>query len=257
MGNYYRTNAIYDFIKGKYTDQFFLPSENSWHLVYGTKDADPKVLLSVFATPSSKIESSILPEEAHSFSVLQSLQINSTTILQVRFADDVPDISDVTIRQNGCDWHRTSLKKLSEKFSQAGLPINPQCTAKAINDMSSSAFHNWQRTYLGSSIIVSDLDLYRIAETQIVAVFELKRSFYSLEGWKPFKDDYPNFKLLYNLLKQTNIPLYIIYNQRQKNPWKDDISKLKIYSVNFGNSDPIQLVGTYELEDFIRGSFLV
>lgn len=91
----------------------------------------------------------------------------------------------------------------------------------------SSDFYAWQRDTLGN-ITVSDFDLLQTDINGLVTrVFELKRSFYELEYWKPFREDYKNFALLINVLRNTSINLNIIYNQFKNGV--DYISKVKLF----------------------------
>src|SRR5690606_23313522 len=130
--------------------------------------------------------------------------------------------------------------------------INNNTTAKYLNDKTSSAYHNWQRNSLGRGITVSDIDLYRVSENGTPKViYELKRSYYSLERWNPFRDDYSNFKLISNLCNKAGLEFKIIYNVRHKSPFFDDPSKLKLFSVNFDKTPPIILDGISTFEDFI------
>ena len=95
--------------------------------------------------------------------------------------------------------------------------------------------------------------MWRVSENNIpTEIFELKRSYIDIESWSPFKQDYNNFRLLSNLALLTNLKFKIIYYVRQKNPWVEDISKIKVFNVNFNRKVPINLWGIYQLNDFIE-----
>ena len=144
------------------------------------------------------------------------------------------------------------MSDLSEIFADYGLPISDSGTDKYLNDKSSSAYHNWQRECLGRDLTVSDIDSWRINEaTKPEIIYELKRSYYSLSRWQPFTDDYNNFKLLSNLCNLTSLRFKIVYNVRHKKPFYDDISKLKLFDVDFDKRPPIKEKGIITLDSFL------
>lgn len=259
MSNYYRTNALYDELISLEEHSFYVPVENSWHLVYGTSDYKPKILVSVFAVQQLNMDSAPTYQENDSLALIHKLSPNNEIpVVQIRFAENILEIDFVKIRYSVQDtqWNHISLIELTEIFRRAGLQINTGETHKSVNDKVSSAYHNWQRNSLGGMISVSDLDLYRLNQKEISAIFELKRSYYSFERWSPFTQDYPNFRLLFNLLKPLNFGLYIIYNRRTKSPWNDDVSLLKIYRVDFDKQEPMNNLGVYSFQSFLNGDFL-
>lgn len=143
------------------------------------------------------------------------------------------------------------MPQLSEMFGSFGLPVSNTHTAKYLNDATSSAFHKWQRSSLGAALMVSDIDLWRLSDAgNPELVFELKRSYIDLSKWKPYPDDYRNFKLISNLCNLAGIQFKIIYNQRLTNPFNDKIDKLKIFSLDFSKTPPITEDGIILLDEF-------
>ena len=101
------------------------------------------------------------------------------------------------------------------------------------------------------ALTVSDIDLWGLdASTNPRVIFELKRSFYDLGRWKPFTDDYRNFKLLSNLCNESEMRFRILYNQRTKNPFQDIISSMKVFSIDFSKTPPISGGSIISLEQF-------
>ena len=147
---------------------------------------------------------------------------------------------------------KQSLQDLKNKFSGYGLPISNSKTDKYLNDKVSSAYHKWQRDQLGRSLVVSDIDLVNIKNGSLFAFYELKRSYKSLEEWQPHRDDYPNFILLSKLAQKSGLLLRIAYNVRTKNPWYDNISKIKVFEFKHGNPVSIKDRGIYSLSDFLN-----
>lgn len=51
-----------------------------------------------------------------------------------------------------------------------------------------------------------------------------------------------------------NLEFKIVYNQRRKNPYCDDISKLKLFSFDYRENRP-NYCDTVILEDFLKGRY--
>ena len=81
-------------------------------------------------------------------------------------------------------------------------------------------------------------------------IIELKRSYYDLERWKPFTDDYRNFRLISNLCNMSNLGFKILYNQRIKTPFQDKIDKMKLFEVDFSKNPSIKENGIITLLQF-------
>jgi len=156
--------------------------------------------------------------------------------LQVIFDDMAPEIGNVYLTSPAMSLSsELSLGELKETFHSLGLPVKSAVTSKAINSAASSAYHDWQRANLGS-IRVTDLDLFRLQPDtrKVTEIIELKRSFYSLEKWRPFAQDFVNFDLIEVLGNLNNIPFTIAYNVRSKSPFFDDPSQLSLFSYKSG-----------------------
>ena len=171
-------------------------------------------------------------------------------IRYIRFSSDVESVENVRVSDGSFVYSTLSMPELSSLFGSFGLPVSNSQTAKYLNDAASSAFHKWQRSSLGSALTVSDIDLWRVSESGIPElIIELKRSYYDLPRWKPFTDDYRNFRLISNFCNKSSIKFKIIYNQRLTNPFEDKIDKLKIFSVDFSSNTPITEEGIILLEE--------
>ena len=83
-------------------------------------------------------------------------------------------------------------------------------------------------------------------------IYELKRSFFPLEQWEPYRRDYPNFRLLRRFADLAGMDLRIVYNQRTKQPFLDDVSCLRLFSFDLAQ-DRAADEGIVTLEDFCLG----
>lgn len=252
--SYYIGNAIYDELLANSVQHFRFVTGNAWQLVYGDEDCNPLLLVYARGVKSIDYESPLSAVDKEGMDFLRSLsEVTGLPFIGIKFCTDINEIEEVLLTTNGIAAKRKSLSELKMFFSEHGLPITNSSTVKYLNDKTSSAYHKWQRESLGKSLMVSDIDLYKINTSGLpTTLYELKRSYYPLEKWVPFSDDYNNFKLLYNLCEISNMKLKILYNVRTKSPFFDDPSIIKLFSVNFKSSPPIILDGILSFQDFIR-----
>jgi hypothetical protein len=251
MENYYSSNALYDYLQRNPTSNFKFVVGNMWQLVYGDNNCIPKSLVLAVGVHKSDYEMPLNKAEQDAYNQLHYISTKcKIPLFYVRFIADGEILGVKTISENG-GFVNLSMQELTQKFESFGLPTSNRPTAKYLNDKSSSAYHSWQRNSLGSALTVSDIDLWKLDVNDVPSYFyELKRSFYSLERWKPFTDDYRNFRLLSNLALSAGIGFRIAYNVREKNPFKDDVSKLKVFDVDFSKQTPITEKGIFELNNF-------
>lgn len=249
---YYKSNAIYEYLLEKNVPKFRFVVGNAWQLVYGNNKCEPLLLVFAMGVSEKNLESQPTINEIGGFNLLNLVSKKADIpILYLRFACDIENVTDVVICDEALNYEKISLQELSERYSTYGLPISKSSTNKYLNDKTSSAYHNWQRSNLGSSLTVSDIDLWKIdADGNPEIIFELKRSYYDLQRWQPFRDDFNNFKLISNLCNRSGIKFKILYNQRTKNPFNDKIDNLKLFDVNFDNSKPISAQGIVSLLEF-------
>jgi hypothetical protein len=250
---YYRSNAIYQAIEiSDKQEDFAWASKNNWILVYGAGNAIPKLIVLASGTSSNEIPT-LTP-------IVEELsRITRIPSIGIEFDDASSTINSVVLRKSLSTPHGTeiSLTALQSTFASFGLPISNDSIVKAINDKASSAYHNWQRQALGGQITVSDIDLFRLHKRRFVEVMELKRSYYPLDQWKPFPEDYKNFQLIANLLSQTGIPLNIVYNQRTTKPhFNDDPSRLCVFSFKNDSGPQVTRIGKVTLQEFLEGKYL-
>lgn len=249
---YYKSNAIYEHIAKKQLNQYKFVSGNAWQLVYGDNSCNPLLLILAVGVSINEIDEQPTSEEKFAFSLLQAIADKAKLpIRYIRFASDVEEVENVRLSDSSFVYSILSMPELSDLFASFGLPISNTRTAKYLNDRTSSAYHNWQRSSLGAALTVSDIDLWRIndlGEPEII--FELKRSYYELSRWRPFTDDYNNFRLISNLCNRGSIQFKIMYNKRTKTPFKEYIDNLKIFSVDFSKNPPITEDGIITLQEF-------
>lgn len=244
--SYYKTNAVYARLESEKNHPFVWVSGNAWMLVYGDQNADPKAIVMAFG------QSWTLQKEV--VETVKKIAANSgIPLFFVKFDDGAQSIDKVGFGRPGQPPTELSLDELKDEFQSIGLPVRSGACGKSVNDATSSAYHNWQRSSLGS-IKVTDIDLVRLSkEGEPVEVIELKRSFYALHDWKPYPDDYVNFNLLLSVCKKAGMEMSIAYNVRQTKPiFRDDASRFAIFSYPKPDS-PVRL-GLFDYKDFlVRG----
>ena len=244
---------MYEYLNGNPDNRFFYVSSDMWMLVYGNQKCEPLLLVLVSGVNDKDELSSVSEREGRAYKIMSELSEKSEVpLVFIRFSVNIATIDSVALFDpKSSNFLRLDLRELRTLFSKCGLPVSNTPTAKYLNDKESSAYHKWQRAELGHSLRVSDIDLVNIKNKEICKVYELKRSYYSLESWVPFTDDYHNFELLSKLSHKAKLQLLIAYNKRTKNPWKDDISKIKLFEFNHVNSNPVTLKGYYTLKEFL------
>lgn len=264
MFRYYTSNALYDYIRRhkKLSDQFIFANDNLWQLVYGDSQYNPKLLVLVSGTTRKFLSQPLQEHEANNFEILLQLsKLNMVPVKVIRFCTDTESIKEVYISSDGITFDSVSVNELNELFRSFGLPIKNSPTHKYLNDKESSAYHRWQRQTLGSDIKVSDFDLWKLdGNRQPRILFEIKRSFLPLDVWQPWKDDYGNFALLSNTVRNSQIDFYIMYYQRIKKPWEEKIDKLKLFVVRSGSNEKcitsypihIDFYGVISLSDLLN-----
>ncbi len=247
MGEYYKTNAVYDEIKKRNNNNFVWAVGNAWVLIYGCAPAEPKII--VFAKGKSWVHQQELEDAVNFLSETSGLPI-----VHLEFDDQAGELDEVKVVIDNRE-RKLSLEGLKKLYSDFGLPVSERPVGKAVNDATSSAYHNWQRSALGAGLRVSDIDLIRLGEDgSPIEFIELKRSYYEIPRWSPFSNDYVNFDLIFNSIHKISNCLTIAYNVRRKNPFHDDPSRIKVFSYKSGPQ--VDLVGIFELEDFLSGKYI-
>jgi hypothetical protein len=252
--NYYKTNALYEHIKSGNYSQFKFAVGNSWQLVYGDNNCLPKVLIFAVGVPNNELNNPLSSIDLSAFNLLKNIAIKTGLPIRcIRFACDLDVVETVLFSNESLNFSSITMPQLSENFGSFGLPVSATQTNKYLNDLTSSAYHKWQRSSLGSALTVSDIDMWKVNENEEpLGIYELKRSYYTLERWVPFTDDYRNFKLISNLCNMASIGFKIVYNQRTTNPFNDNIENIKRFAVNFNNTPPIVNRGIINISDLLN-----
>nr|WP_321222221.1 hypothetical protein [uncultured Psychroserpens sp.] len=252
--SYYKGNAVYDELIKNSVNHLKFVTGNEWQLIYGDANCDPKLLVYVFGKNESEYNSNLSNADQEGVDFYKHLSaITGVPYILIKFRTDISEVTEVLLSTDGTNFELKNMMELMQVFSSYNLPISNSTTGKYLNDRTSSAYHKWQRGSLGSSLKVSDIDLYKVgANGNPTTIYELKRSYYSLDRWAPFRDDYNNFRLLSKLCNSAGTTFKILYNVRHKSPFFDDASKLKLFSVNFNNTPPIELDGIVDFQDFIK-----
>lgn len=245
--SYYKTNAVYKLLESEQAHPFVWVSGNAWMLVYGDQTAAPKALVLAFG------KSWVLQNEV--IQTAKNIAARSgIPLFFVKFDDGTQSIDKVGFGRPGQKPVEMSLDQLKDEFQKIGLPVKSGACGKSVNDATSSAYHNWQRSSLGS-IKVTDIDLIRLdLDGSPIEAIELKRSFYSLQDWKPYPDDYVNFNLLLSVCRQAEMKVTIAYNVRQTKPvFKDDASRFMLFSYSTPNL-PVK-IGQFSYGDFLMSAY--
>ena len=247
--SYYKTNAVYDQLISRGHHSFRWLSGNAWALLYGDATGTPRVAVLAHGR-------SWQPDLACVSTVGRLFTKLKLPCLDILFDDSAADIAEVTLAsQIGGSGTVTSLSELRDIFARHGLPVATTSIHKAVNDATSSAFHQWQRSSLGASIRVTDIDLLRVdGAGEVLEVLELKRSYLALTQWMPFAQDFPNFNLLLAALTPIGVPLTIAYNVRHKQPrFLDDPSSIKVFK--YANPGRPEVLGIVSFDDFVLGQY--
>lgn len=255
MRRYYQGNALYDYIVSNKIDRYTFVAGNMWQLVYGDNSCQPKMLVVVSGVDENGW-GAFSENEITAFRQLNQLSLQHQLpcfLLQFKAFGDAFDEVNLCTSVDQLDFLHLTPAELQDLFNDHGLTVNDQQATKYLNDKASSAYHKWQRDTLGSDITVSDIDLWIHKNQKLFAVCELKRSKIALEKWKPYRDDFKNFRLIHNLI-YPEYKFFIIYNLRVPSPFLDDISRLKVFEVDFSQDDPVRYVDTYPVERLIAGS---
>ena len=246
----YKGNAIYNYILNRKYSYFFCV-KNNWVLIYGNACCMPKLLVYVSKVPSLNIP---IGNDEHS-AFLKSFKLSkylNLPFLCVRF---MPKSSELYLWQEECaKWRKMRFDTLRDVYESFGL-VEPGIAKKAINQYSSSPYHDWQRENLGR-ITVSNLDLIKFKEDKTEENIELKRSKQALESWEPYRADYPNFALLLNTIvssgKKIKFSLYYtLLHEGRVGERVEDISKIKLYNFFI----PKQSISCDQVQYACRGIF--
>ena len=250
--HYYQGNALYQYIENQQIRHFRFVSGNMWQLVYGDQSCTPKLLTLVIGSSQKQYHSPLLKSEIIAFRLLKKMsELSNIPLKIIKFNADTSTIESVIVLNDTQERGQLiAIQQLAKLFSSFGLPITSSSTAKYLNDKTSSAYHKWQRNSLGKNLTVSDIDLWKLSDQSIDCLFELKRSYIPLDRWKPFRDDYRNFRLLSKLANLAGVDFKIAYNIRYKRPFKDDISKIKVFKVNFDRKPNILEEGIFNTHSF-------
>lgn len=251
---YYTENALYSYITQNCDKSFFYLSKNRWMIVYGNGNLQPKVLIYLAGLSDKEYNSNLIKYSDHeNMKTVEKIAFDvNLPFMFVGFNENADKMTEVKIIDKDNDDFKTiTTDELLNVYKSYGLFIDKSSSVKEINKSYSNVYQMWQIS-LGGRLVVSDIDLIKFENERAIFVFELKRSKIALDKWKPYPADYNNFKLISNVFAKSNTNFYIVYNYRQEYPFKDDISKLKIFKVNNDANNFIEFDGYYTLESFLN-----
>ncbi|MCS4533540.1 hypothetical protein [Neisseria montereyensis] len=242
--SYYKTNAIYEKIIQNHLNRFHFVSQNAWILVYANHLSEPKIIV-LAHNKKWQADEKILELTNR---IAQEAKL---PLIRVCFDSEASSIDSMLVAMNNLPEKTLNLNEMKELYSSYGLNIKNNIANKAVNSQTSSAYHDWQRSSLGSDIVVSDIDLIKEKSKQLLVILELKRSYIGLDEWVPYREDFANFRVLDNLCKLSGNKFFILYNQRRTTPFFDDASRLTVFT--FNNGDPLK-IGQYNFKDLFIDS---
>lgn len=250
MSKFYTGNAIYNLIES--TQNFKYTSDNLWLLVYGDRKCEPKIIICLSGYSKEEYKNETLNEkELEMFYYANQISKKSKVpFLYVRFNKDDNSLKEVVIIETE-KFKTISLEDYINILIKTGIQKHNQSSKKPINSKASNVYHLWQINS-GLDIITSDIDLmYVNSGMEIKNVYELKRSYITMDKWKPYPADYNNFILLSKLFIPCDINFYIMFNQYYKDPYKDDIRLVKLFKVEYRNELIIEDLGESHITDFL------
>ena len=252
LNEYYQTNDVYRRLEGAgLSPPLIWCSGNAWIVAYADTNQESRLIAYITGRSVANAKESER-KRLHRASVASSLLADSAGIpwAEISFDDQIDEIDSVQLNDSS-----VKLPELKRWFANIGLATMPGTTpSKAINDRSSSAYHNWQRSSLGN-ITVTDVDLIKVVrrKPQISAIYELKRSGQPLNSWRPYVEDFPNFDILSKLAETANAEFKIVYNVLTSGKQRiDRADSLKVFNYSHLNQS-YQEIGIWSFDDFIRG----
>lgn len=254
--NYYKGNGLYEYLEQHNCQNFYFVKGDMWWLIYGDKKSNPKLLVLACAVTDDEYRFNSFSKSEERASKCLDFFAEQTGLpkLVVRFSGEADEIVNVKIKQDEEPYKEITLKALKDVFAEKGLdiPIGKGTTHKYLNTETSSAYHDWQSAELGGDITVCDLDLVKWKQGKPLQIYELKRSYYDLDEWTPFTDDYANFSLVSKFAKRAGMRFQIVYNVRTKKPFFDDVSRLKLFDFDHQKKDEVRDLGIVRIEDFVQ-----
>ena len=254
---YYIGNAFYDYVD-KHFSNYVYAKEDIWLIAYGNSRCEPKIILvlSALSKESYMAEKLSRSETEIIFYAEQLSKKSGVPWIYVSFIKDENEFSKAKVICPSKKLNFTELKpdQLADLYRSFDLFIVERESGKHINKQYSNVYQKWQMK-IGYGLTGSDVDIMKVEKGEIKSVYELKRSFISIDRWKPYPADFHNFILLSKLFLKCNIDFYIVYNHRQEKPFFDDISKLKVYRIDARNRNFYELLGIYPIEDFFKKNF--
>ena len=232
----YSGNKIYEYIKENGLQDYFYLAGYHWMVIYGDKNGIPKLFAYINMVNNLNLNPSNDEKSVMKTCSLISKQLN-LPFIWVRYANNSDNVQFYHDRDTRI--FTLSYNQLKDRFRSYGVFENGT-PKKSVNQYTSSKFHNWQRNNLGN-ITVTDIDLIKLSGTQIEAIIELKRSKESLDIWKPYTRDYPNFALTINTIVSSDkhIPFYLYYNLMRdgtKGQRKEDLTSIKWFEFVIPNN---------------------
>lgn len=253
MPEFYQGNGIYQYLwERELFGRYFWASGNMWTLLYANLDGEPVTLC--FASRVDREEELLRPateEEAQVYRPFRRLAEQAQMpLFTLRFVEDGLPCRQFHVKLHGDKLSRlVSSEELLDWLRQTGLRFQGGAAHKQVNDRPSSSFHLWQRIHMGTSIVAADLDLMRMEGERFDTLYELKRSFQSLEAWTPYGADRVNYLAQLQLARRAGAKFQTVYNVRHTKPsFFDDVSRLKIYDMDQGW--PGTCLGETAIEDY-------
>lgn len=254
---YYNGNELYRYlVEQKLTDRYFWVAGDMWMLLYSDSDGRPILLCFVCRVDcEEELDRPVTAEECRAFRRFRCLADQTgLPLISLRFAEE-SEHPCKTFRfkayGEGVPSRRISSAELLKRLKELGLPLRAAEAEKPVNDKPSSSFHLWQRIHMGSRVTATDLDLLRFHGDKVETLYELKRSYKSLDEWEPYPEDRANYRAGACFAGMLGVNYRVVYNVRHTRPeYYDDISRLKVYDMDRGW--PGKCLGQFAVEDYFK-----
>ena len=220
----YESNGIYNFLREtEGTHNFMLVDITKSVLIVSKKDTmEPMLLVLDDRIQKDEVGKDFGEVNGESEALFVggklSEKVNIPLVI-IRYVDTEEELSDASSIEiflkkpfmEICE-EGGNLQDLIDLFNRLGIKAyrEEQSPEKDENDSLSSGFHKWQREHLNIGIF-SDIDLVRICNEEVVAIYELKRSYISMEEWRPYLDDINDYIMLIRFCEVANIPFSVVF----------------------------------------------
>jgi len=192
---YYRGNKLLESLSR--ADNFRVPLEGSWNLIYANESNIPHLHLEVY-------------DNFQIFNQTSTWELRLSSLLRSTLVIGKED--EFYLRNSEkADFEIYGSEELFDYFSNSGLIVHGNYQGKPFNSKASSRYHVWQskQRFIGG---ITDIDLIRLdSNNKPSEIIEIKRSRIPIDRWHPYLNDKGGYEILEELCRMEKIDLSIIY----------------------------------------------